>query len=192
MQICFRDGVLVQKIEMGGAVGLLSVGGAWFVYAPPSGYVFANSGVYLNGLPAYPVVGTALIFIGIPVYFVSLLLRKMTYAESKPVLWIAAYLGGIGVISYLGDQFFIFDNFLQTGAPNNYPVTIQPMGLLNMPWDIVVLVAFGLAMFLWGYRSALRLGAPVTEPMRLPSADDGRTPATPSPAWVAPIDGDGL
>lgn len=179
--------------EMGGAVGLLAVVGAWFVYAPPSPYVFANSSVYLNGLPAYPVVGTALIFIGIPVYFVSLLLRKMTYAESKPVLWIAAYLGGIGVISYLGDQFFIFNNFLQTGAPNNYPVTIQPMGLLNMPWDIVVLVAFGLAMFLWGYRSALRLGAPVTEPMHLPSADDGRTAGTPPPAAsLAPIDGDGL
>ncbi len=162
--------------EMGGVVGALVVVGAWFVYAPPSAYTFVNAGIYLNGLPALPVIGTALIFIGLPVYFVTLLIRKTTYAESKPVLWIAAYVGGICVISYLGDQFFIFDNFLQTGSPNNYPITVQPMGLLNMPWDLVVLVAFGLAMFLWGYRSALRLGAPVTEPMALAADDHAPSP----------------
>jgi basic amino acid/polyamine antiporter, APA family len=157
--------------EMGGAVGALALVGAWFVYAPPSSYAFSGLGVYLNGLPAWPVLGTALIFVGIPAYFVTLLVRKLTYVESKPVLWIAAYLGGIGVISYVGDQFFIFDNFLQTGSPSYYPITVQPMGLLNMPWDVVVLVAFALAMFVWGYRSALRLGAPVTEPLARPESD---------------------
>jgi basic amino acid/polyamine antiporter, APA family len=163
--------------EMGGVVGALALVGGWFVYSPPSSYAFSGLGVYLNGLPALPVLGTALIFVGIPAYFVTLLVRKLTYAESKPVLWIAAYLGGIGIISYLGDQFFIFDNFLQTGSPSYYPITVQPMGLLNMPWDIVVLVAFALAMFVWGYRSALRLGAPVTEPLAQPESDGA--PATP-------------
>jgi hypothetical protein len=157
--------------EMAGAVGALVAIGAWFVYAPPSSYTFANSSIYLNGLPALPVIGTALLFVGIPAYFVTLLLRRPTYKESKAVLWLVTFVGGIGIISYLGDQFFIFDNFLTTGPPNNYPITVQPMGILNMPWDIVVLVAFGLAMFVWGYRSALHLGAPVTEPWALRSAD---------------------
>jgi len=162
--------------EMVAVVGALSAVGAWFVWAPPAGTTFTNAGIYLNGLPELPVIGTALLFIGIPLYFVTLLLRKSTYGESKPVLWIAAYVGGIAVISYLGDQFFIFDNFLTTGPPNNYPITVQPMGLLNLPWDIVVLVGFGLVMFWWGYRSALRLGAPVTEPMA------ARSPVRPTPS----------
>jgi basic amino acid/polyamine antiporter, APA family len=173
----FRTGTRVA--EMGGAVGAVMAIGAWFVYAPPSSYTFTGLGIYLNGLPALPVIGTAILFLGLPVYFVTLLLRRTTYQESKSVLWIAVYVGGLGVISYLGDQFFIFDNFLQTGAPNNYPITVQPMGLLNMPWDLVVLVAFGLAMFLWGYRSALRLGAPVTEPMSVRSRDRPLPPVPP-------------
>ncbi len=148
--------------ELGVALGALTAIGLWLIYVPPSSATFAGAGVYLNGLPIWPILGTALLFVGIPVYFVTLLLRKTTFAESKSILWIVTYLGGLGIISYVGDQFFIYENFLTTGPPNNYPVTIQPMGLLNMPWDLVVLVAFGLAMFLWGYTSALRLGAPTT------------------------------
>ena len=166
--------------ELAVVVGALAGVGAWFVYAPPSSYTFANAGVYLNGLPALPVIGTALLFAGIPAYFVTLLLRKSTYHESKAVLWIAAYVGGIGIISYLGDQFFIFDNFLQTGPPNNYPITVQPMGLLNMPYDLVVLAVFGLLMFLWGYYSALRLGAPVTEPKAIEGSSAPAAPPTPA------------
>jgi basic amino acid/polyamine antiporter, APA family len=166
--------------EMVGVIVGLSAVGAWFVWAPPSGYTFTGAGIYLNGLPALPVLGTAVIFAGIPAYFVTLLLRTSTYQESKPVLWVAAFVGGIGVISYLGDQFFIFDNFLTTGPPNNYPITVQPIGLLNMPWDIVVLVAFGLLMYWWGYRSALRLGAPVTQPMALRYGGDAPAPAPPA------------
>lgn len=155
---------LPRLAEMGGVVGALAVVGSWFVYAPPASATFAGAGPYLNGLPILPVLGTAILFLGIPLYFVTFLVRKLTYAESKSVLWIATYLGGLGIISYLGDQFFIYENFLSTGSPYNYPITIQPMGLLNMPWDLVVLVAFGLAMFLWGYRSALRRSAPAAHP----------------------------
>jgi hypothetical protein len=152
--------------ELGLVVGGLTVVGSWLVYAAPTTALFSSAyGVYLSGLPIAPVVGSMLLFLAIPAYLVTLLLRKTTYAESRGVLWIATYLGGLGIISYLGDQFFIYENFLSTGPPYNYPVTLQPMGLLNMPWDLVVLVAFALAMFLWGYRSALRLGTPVTEPL---------------------------
>ncbi len=161
--------------ELGGAVAALAIVALWFIYAPPSSATFSGAGIYLNGLPILPVLGTAILFIGIPLYFVSLLLRKSTFAESKSILWIVTYIGGLGIISYVGDQFFIYENFLATGAPNNYPVTIQPMGLLNMPWDLVVLVAFGLAMFLWGYVSALRLGAPTVD--RAPAPGAVPTPA---------------
>ncbi len=171
--------------ELGGVVGALVLLGAWLIYAPPVSTVFSGAGVYLNGLPVAPVLGSALLFIAVPAYLVTLLLRKATYAESRSVLWIAAYLGGIGIISYLGDQFFIYENFLTTGSPYNYPFTLQPMGLLNMPWDLVVLVAFALAMFVWGYRSAVRLGAPVTEPLAQGSGTPSAPTATTTPAGRA-------
>ncbi len=172
-----------RLVELGGVVGALAVVGSWFVYAPPVATTFAGAGPYLNGLPVLPVLGTGILFLGIPLYFVTFLVRKLTYAESKSVLWIATYLGGLGIISYLGDQFFIYENFLSTGSPYNYPITIQPMGLLNMPWDLVVLVAFGLAMFLWGYRSALHRAAPTAHPAATPSRPVGSTgPAPQDPA----------
>jgi basic amino acid/polyamine antiporter, APA family len=163
--------------EMAIAVGGLGLLGLDFVYAPFSSATFTAAGPYLNGLPILPVVGTALLFVGIPLYFVTLLLRRVSYAESKGVLWIATYLGGLGLISYLGDQFFIYENFLQPSS--GYPVTIEPMGLLNMPWDLVVLVAFGLAMFFWGYRSALR-GQGETAPSAAPSKVPAGAPSGPS------------
>lgn len=156
-----RFRTLPRLVEMGGSVGALAALGAWFVYAPPTSVMLSGLGPYLDGLPAFPLLGSVLLFVGIPAYFVTLLLRRATYGESKAVLWIVAYLGGLGVISYIGDQFFIYQNFLQPS--NGYPLTLQPMGLLTMPYDLVVLVAFGLAMLLWGYYSALRThieGAP--------------------------------
>ncbi|HTT73279.1 MAG TPA: APC family permease [Thermoplasmata archaeon] len=167
---------VARLVEMGLVTGVLGILGLVMVYAPWSSATINGGGIYLNGLPALPVLGTALLFIGIPAYFVTLLLRRVTYAESKGVFWIVAYLAGLGVISYVGDQFFIYENFLQPSS--GYPVTIEPMGLLNIPWDLIVLVVFGLAMFLWGYFSALRVHAKPTPTAEAPSGPE--VPAHPA------------
>jgi basic amino acid/polyamine antiporter, APA family len=148
-----------HQIEIGLAVGLLAVVGLLMVYVFPAG-------TPIGGVPAWPLFGTALLFVGIPVYFVTMLFRRSTYQESKAVLWIVAYLGGLGLISYLGDQFFIYENFL---TPPTYPITIQPTGTLATPYDLVVLVVFALVMFLWGYFSALRQGRPSPGAVELPA-----------------------
>ncbi len=157
-----------KVVEMGGVIGGLVVAALALIYAAPSGGT-------LLGVSAAPLLGAVLLFVGIPAYFVTLLLRRATYQESKSILWIVTYLAGLGIISYLGDQFFIYDNFLQ---PPSYPITLQPMGILNTPYDLVVLVAFGLGMFAWGYFSALPRGlahpegppAPQSEPLASPGA----------------------
>jgi basic amino acid/polyamine antiporter, APA family len=132
--------------ELLGAIAGLAIVALYLVYDAPFGGSFL-------GAAAAPMIGTILLFVGIPAYFVTLLLRRSTYQESKSILWIVTYLGGLGFISYLGDQFFIYDNFLQPSQ--GYPITIQPMGVIDTPYDLVVLVAFALAMFAWGYFSAL-------------------------------------
>jgi basic amino acid/polyamine antiporter, APA family len=166
----FRHGRRIAEMVL--AIGALAAVGSWWVYAPFSHATFTGAGTYLDGLPILPVVGTGLLFVGIPGYFVTLLLRRATYRESKAVLWIVAYLGGLGTISYLGDQFFIYENFLQ--PTNGYPITVEPMGLLNMPYDLIVLVAFAIVMMLWGYYSALRWSV-------------GPAPSDPVPAAVPPV-----
>src|SRR5580698_3270820 len=132
--------------ELLGAIAGLAIVALYLVYDAPFGGSFL-------GAAAAPMIGTILLFVGIPAYFVTLLLRRSTYQESKSILWIVTYLGGLGFISYLGDQFFIYDNFLQLSQ--GYPITIQPMGVIDTPYDLVVLVAFALAMFAWGYFSSL-------------------------------------
>ncbi len=121
-------------------------------------YAFPTSSFTIDGIAGWPVVGTILIFVGLPAYFLTLMFRRATFFESRAVYWIATYVGGIAVISYIGDPYFIYENFL---TPPTWPVTIQPMGIVNTPWDLVVLVVFGAAMFVWGYRSALRPGEEV-------------------------------
>ncbi len=155
--------------EMVGSLAGLGIVGLCLIYLAPSGGT-------LLGVTAAPLVGTILLFVGIPAYFVTLLLRRATWTESKPILWIVTYLAGIGIISYVGDQFFIYDNFL---TPPTYPITIQPMGLLNMPYDLIVLVGFGLAMFAWGYYSALPRGVARAVPAGASAAPDvGGGPTT--------------
>jgi len=133
-------------VELALTVGVLGILGYAMVYWFPSGGTIA-------GVAAWPLIGTLLIFVAIPAYFVTMLFRQHTFEESKAVLWIVTYVGGLGIISYLGDQFFIYDNFL---TPPSYPVTIQPMGIITTPYDLVVLIAFGIAMFAWGYFSGTR------------------------------------
>ncbi|MCI4325322.1 MAG: APC family permease [Thermoplasmata archaeon] len=160
-----------KVVELVGAAGGLAVVGLALVFLAPAGGT-------LLGVAAAPLLGSLLLFVGIPAYFVTLLLRRTTYQESKGILWIVTYLAGLGVISYIGDQFFIFDNFLQ---PPSYPITLQPMGLLTTPYDLVVLVVFGLGMFAWGYFSAL--------PRTTPHPADGTMPRGATLPEAAPSTG---
>jgi amino acid transporter len=158
--------------EIGGVSAVLAVIGLLLIYAVPSGGT-------LLGVATAPLVGTIVLFVGIPAYFVTLMLRRSTFTESKPILWIVTYLGGLGIISYLGDQFFIYDNFLQSPS---FPITVQPLGWITTPYDIVVLVVFGLAMFAWGYFSAFPRGVPRPE---------GAPGPAPSTLPVGPVPADG-
>ena len=56
------------------------------------------------------------------------------------------------------------------------------MGVINTPWDLVVLVLFGIAMFVWGYRSALRPGE------GLQPVSDSAPVAVPGPVAALPVE----
>ncbi len=147
---------LKSAITVASIVTVLVVASLLLIYVVPPGGP-------LLGVAAMPLLGTVLLFVGLPAYFLTFLARRSAIAESKGILWIVTYIAGIGIISYIGDPFFVYENFL---TPPTYPITLQPMGILNLPWDLVALTVFGLLMFVWGYRSALRtfLGASTAHP----------------------------
>jgi amino acid transporter len=107
----------------------------------PAGFVMATILVYWASWP-WTLVGAILMLAGLPLY---LLFRRPTGRETFKVLWIAVYLVGIIVISYLGNPIFVYDNFL----------SVHPINLFGTPEDIGILVAFGLVMYFWAYYSAL-------------------------------------
>jgi APA family basic amino acid/polyamine antiporter len=118
-----------------------------FVIAP-AGFVMATILVYWASWP-WTLVGGVLMLAGLPLY---LLFRRPTGRETLKVLWIVAYLVGIVVISYLGNPFFVYQNFL----------SVQPIGLFGTPEDLVILVGFGVVMYVWAYYSALLPEGPRT------------------------------
>ncbi len=111
------------------------------VVIAPAGFVMATILVYWASWP-WTLVGGVLMLAGLPLY---LLFRRPTVREVLKITWVAVYLVGLVVISYLGNPFFIYQNFL----------SVQPIGLFGTPEDIVLLIVFGLVMYVWAYYSAL-------------------------------------
>jgi amino acid transporter len=88
----------------------------------------------------WTLIGVVLMLIGYPLY---MLVKKSRSLELKRNLWMLVYLVGIAVMSLIGDPTFVYQNFLP----------IQPLGLVTMPYDLVVLGAFSLVIFAWAYKS---------------------------------------
>jgi len=63
--------------------------------------------------------------------------------EYRKNLWYIAYLAGLPVLSLLGDQTFVYNNFLP----------IAPLNILRTPFDMLAVAVFATAMYLWALRS---------------------------------------
>ena len=77
--------------------------------------------------------------IGFPLF---LLVRRQNLDLLRNA-WLWVYILGIMVVSYLGDTNFVFENFLPIG----------PLGIIKMPYDIVLLVVFAIVIYAWAYLS---------------------------------------
>jgi len=64
--------------------------------------------------------------------------RKPEYRRN---LWYIVYLIGLPIISLLGDQTFIYNNFLP----------IAPLNILKMPFDMLVIAIFASLIYIWAY-----------------------------------------
>jgi len=105
------------------------------------GFVGASIFVYWAAWP-WTLVGAVLMIIGAPLFY---LFKRPIAGEIKRTAWIWVYLIGLAVISYIGDPFFTFDNFLPIG----------PMGLIHYPYDTIVVAVFSLVIFGWAYKSSV-------------------------------------
>jgi amino acid transporter len=106
------------------------------------GFVGASIFVYWAAWP-WTLVGAILMIIGAPLFY---LFKRPIAGEIKRTAWIWVYLVGLAVISYIGDPFFTFDNFLPVG----------PIGLIHYPYDTIVVAVFSLLIFGWAYKSSVK------------------------------------
>jgi basic amino acid/polyamine antiporter, APA family len=111
----------------------------------PAATVFSAAGFVLSTILIYwaswpwTLVGAAATLIGFPLY----LTIGHNKLELKKQAWLVVYIVGLATISLLGDTNFIYQNFLPVG----------PMGILAMPYDLIVLILFGLGTFAWAYKA---------------------------------------
>lgn len=103
------------------------------------GFIFSTFLVYWASWP-WTLVGAGLMLLGYPLF---ILVKGERPFELTRNLWLIAYLAGIIIMSYIGDPTFIYQNFLP----------IEPLGLLVMPYDLLVLTVFSLAIFAWAYKT---------------------------------------
>jgi amino acid transporter len=105
------------------------------------GFVGASIFVYWAAWP-WTIVGAVLMMLGAPLFY---LFKRPIAGELKRTAWIWVYLIGLAVLSYIGDPFFTFDNFLPIG----------PIGLMHYPYDTIVVGVFSLIIFGWAYKSSV-------------------------------------
>jgi amino acid transporter len=102
------------------------------------GFVFATLMVYWASWP-WTLVGGILMLAGFPLYG---LVRTHKF-DFKRSAWLGVYIIGIMLVSYLGDPNFVFANFLP----------ISPLGIITMPYDMILLAIFAVVIFAWAYHA---------------------------------------
>jgi amino acid transporter len=105
------------------------------------GFILATLLVYWASWP-WTLIGAILMLAGYPLY----LTFKDKKFEFTRNLWILVYLVFIIVMSLVGDTNFIYENFLPIG----------PLGLIPMPYDIVVVTIFAILIYTWAYKANTR------------------------------------
>jgi basic amino acid/polyamine antiporter, APA family len=102
------------------------------------GFLLSTILIYWASWP-WTLVGAVATLIGFPLYL-TVGRHKL---DMRRQAWLVVYIVGLAIISLLGDTNFIYENFLPIG----------PMGVIPMPYDLAVLIAFGLGIFAWAYKA---------------------------------------
>jgi amino acid transporter len=100
------------------------------------GFIFSSFLIYWASWP-WNLVSTLLLFTGYPAFFVF----KRKGLDFKRGLWMPVFLLGILLVSILGDSHFVTNNFTPW----------SPLGILTMPYDLIVLALFSIAIYFWAY-----------------------------------------
>jgi len=111
------------------------------------GFVAATLMFYWASWP-WTLVGGILMLLGFPIF----LLVRTHDLDFKRTAWIWVYIIGVMAMSYVGDTNFVFSNFLP----------ISPLGIISMPYDIVVLAVFAVLIYAWAYFANTKTKTEVT------------------------------
>ncbi|MFH1653856.1 MAG: APC family permease [Pseudomonadota bacterium] len=101
------------------------------------GFIFATFLIYWASWP-WTGVGALLILSAYPAF---LFVRRKNL-ELKRNAWVPVYMAGIVGVSLIGDKHFSFNNFTPW----------SPLGILRMPYDLIVLAIFATLIYVWVYK----------------------------------------
>lgn len=101
------------------------------------GFIFSTYLIYLASWP-WTYVGILLVFTAYPAF---IFVKKRNF-EWKRNLWIPVYLGLILIVSIIGDKYFVSNNF----------TPFEPLNILPLPYDLVVLTIIAIVCFVWAYK----------------------------------------
>ena len=103
-----------------------------------AGFVLSTLLIYWACWP-WTIVGAIMMLAAYPFF----LLIRTHNLELRRTAWLPVYLLGIVAMSILGDPHFQFKNF----------TSFEPMGIFPMPYDMIILSAFAVAIFAWAYHA---------------------------------------
>jgi amino acid transporter len=100
-------------------------------------FILATFLLYWASWP-WTLVGVLLLLTAYPVF---LFVRRSNF-EFYRTAWVPVYLVSVLIISFIGDPHFYFNDF--TG--------IRPLGILKMPYDLIVLTILSIVIYFWAYK----------------------------------------
>ena len=108
------------------------------------GFVLSTYLMYWASWP-WGMVGAVLMLLGYPAF---VFVRRHNF-EFKRNLWILVYLIAVIIVSAIGDRRFVFNNFMR----------FEPLNILTMPYDLIVLTIIGVVIFYWAYKVNIKYEA---------------------------------
>ncbi len=111
-------------------------------------FVFSTFYLYWACWP-WTLTGCIIALSAIPVYLYYAKGERSIAEEIKKNYWYIIYLVVIPIISLLGDQNFVYANFLPIG----------PLNIIRIPYDMVVLAIFATIIYFLAYRQGLKHAA---------------------------------
>ena len=117
---------------------------AWFL--APAAFVVADLLIYWSGFEVIWKLGVVLVIGYVMIGILMAFDPQRPPLDWKSAVWLPVWLIGMGIISWQGQY---------SGARDEHPLPPTNTGHIGFWWDMLVVAAFSVAIYLWAMRTKL-------------------------------------